>query len=307
MIEHVAQQLGNYRLIRHLGRGGFADVYLGIHIHLKTPAAIKVLHTELTDGEFEKFRTEARTIARLEHPYIVRVLDFGIEGNTPFLVMSYAPNGTLRQRHPRGVRLPLVTVVSYIRQLADALHYAHQQKLIHRDIKPENMLLGRKGEVLLSDFGFVLIAQSSLSQSTKEMAGTLPYMAPEQLQGRPRPASDQYALGIVVYEWLSGDRPFSGSALEIATQHMLHSPPPLCAQNSQLPPEVEEVIFTALAKDPQRRFATVRAFAHALEQASALAVQDSDCFYLDCPTGVLPASIHRYTSALGCDTRRASP
>jgi len=141
MIEHVAQQLGSYRLIRHLGRGGFADVYLGIHIHLKTPAAIKVLHTRLTDGEFEKFRTEARTIARLEHPYIVRVLDFGIDGNTPFLVMSYAPNGTLRQRHPKGVRLPLATVISYVKQLADALHYAHQQKLIHRDIKPENMLL----------------------------------------------------------------------------------------------------------------------------------------------------------------------
>lgn len=275
MIEHVVQQLGNYRLVRHLGRGGFADVYLGIHIHLKTPAAIKVLHTKLTDGEFEKFRTEARTIARLEHPHIVRVLDFGIDGNTPFLVMSYAPNGTLRQHHPKGERLPLATVVSYVRQIADALYFAHQQKLIHRDIKPENMLLGRKGEILLSDFGFVLIAQSSLSQSTKEMAGTLPYMAPEQLQGRPRPASDQYALGIVVYEWLSGDRPFSGSALEIATQHILQPPPPLRTQHPDLPSEVEEVIFAALAKDPQQRFATVRAFANALEQASALAVRDS--------------------------------
>src|ERR1700730_12982694 len=126
MIEHLAQQLGNYRLIRHLGRGGFADVYLGIHIHLKTPAAIKVLHTRLTDSEFEKFRTEARTIARLEHPYIVRVLDFGIDGNTPFLVMSYAPNGTLRQRHPKGVRLPLTTVISSGTGLGQCLHYARQ-------------------------------------------------------------------------------------------------------------------------------------------------------------------------------------
>jgi len=268
MTGYVTQQLGNYRLVRHLGRGAFADVYLGIHVHLKTPAAIKVLHTELTSSDIEKFRTEARTIARLEHPHIVRVLDFGIDGYTPYLVMNYAPNGTLRQRHPKGSILPLATIIIYVKQLTEALQYAHQQKLIHRDIKPENMLLGRHNEILLSDFGFVLIAQSSISQSIKEMAGTIPYMAPEQLQGKPRPASDQYALGIVIYEWLSGDRPFQGSVLEIATQHMLKPPPPLHIKNPAIPSEVEEVVFTALAKDPQQRFATVQAFANALEQAS---------------------------------------
>ncbi len=272
MTDYVTQQLGNYRLVRHLGRGAFADVYLGIHVHLKTPAAIKVLHTELTSSDIEKFRTEARTIARLEHPHIVRVLDFGIDGYTPYLVMNYAPNGTLRQRHPKGSILPLATILNYVRQLTDALQYAHQQKLIHRDIKPENMLLGRHNEILLSDFGFVLIAQSSISQSTKEMAGTIPYMAPEQLQGKPRPASDQYALGIVIYEWLSGDRPFNGSVLEIATQHMLKPPPPLRIKNPEIPSEVEEVVLTALAKDPQQRFTTVQAFANALEQASQVAV-----------------------------------
>jgi len=95
MTNHISQQLGNYQLVRHLGRGAFSDVYLGIHVHLKTPAAIKILHTELTSSDVEKFRTEARTIARLEHPHIVRVIDFGIEDHTPFLVMSFAPNGTL--------------------------------------------------------------------------------------------------------------------------------------------------------------------------------------------------------------------
>src|SRR5260370_41512526 len=191
MTNHISQQLGNYQLVRHLGRGAFSDVYLGIHIHLKTPAAIKILHTELTSSDVEKFRTEARTIARLEHPHIVRVIDFGIEDHTPFLVLALAPNGTLRQRHPKGVRLSLPTIVSYVKQVADALHYAHQQKLIHRDIKPENMLLGRNNEVLLSDFGLVLIAQSSMSQSTKEMAGTGPYIAPHQRRSRPRPARQQ--------------------------------------------------------------------------------------------------------------------
>jgi len=272
MTDYVTQQLGNYRLVRHIGRGAFADVYLGMHVHLKTPAAIKVLHTELTSSDIEKFRTEARTIARLDHPHIVRVLDFGIDGYTPYLVMNYAPNGNLRQRHPKGSILPLATIINYVRQLTEALQYAHQQKLIHRDIKPENMLLGRHNEILLSDFGFVLIAQSSISQSIKEMAGTIPYMAPEQLQGKPRPASDQYALGIVVYEWLSGDRPFQGSVLEIATQHMLKPPPPLRIKNPAIPLEVEEVVFTSLAKDPQQRFATMQAFAHALEQASQVVV-----------------------------------
>src|SRR5256714_13182968 len=153
MTDRVGQQLGNYQLIRLLGEGGFAEVYLGEHIHLGTEAAIKVLHTQLASDDVDKFRTEARTIARLIHPHIVRVLEFGVEGKTPFLVMEYAPNGTLRQRHQKGSRLPLELVLSYVRQIASALQHAHEQRLIHRDIKPENMLLGRTHEVLLSDFG----------------------------------------------------------------------------------------------------------------------------------------------------------
>jgi len=161
MADWVGQQLGNYRLIRMLGEGGFAEVYLGEHIHLGTKAAIKVLHTQLTSDDVDKFRDEARTIANLIHPNIVRVLEFGIEGKTPFLVMDYAPNGTLRQKHPKGVPLPLPTIVNYVKQIAEALQSAHEEKFIHRDVKPENMLLGRRGEVLLSDFGIALVAQSS--------------------------------------------------------------------------------------------------------------------------------------------------
>src|SRR5207245_1923023 len=124
--------------------------------------------------------------------------------------------------------LPLKIVLPYVQQIASALQYAHDKKLIHRDIKPENMLLGQNNEVLLSDFGLALIAQSTNShQATKDMAGTISYMAPEQLQGRPRPASDQYALGIVVYEWLSGERPFHGTLTELYSQHLFTPPPPL--------------------------------------------------------------------------------
>ena len=267
MDDRVGQRLGNYRVMRLIGQGGFGDVYLGEHIHLNTQAAIKVLQTRLVGNNLEQFRVEAQTIARLIHPHIVRILDFGVEEGIPFLVMDYAPNGTLRQRHPKGTPLSPANVVHYVRQAASALQYAHDRKLIHRDIKPENMLLGGNGDVLLSDFGLVLIAQSTSSQTTKEMAGTIPYMAPEQINGRPRPASDQYALGIVIYEWLSGERPFNGAFVEIATQHLMTPPAPLYGRVPGVSKAIEEVVFTALAKDPQRRFANMQAFATAYEQA----------------------------------------
>jgi serine/threonine protein kinase len=209
----IGQQLGNYKLTQLLGQGGFAEVYLGEHVYLKVPAAIKVLHTQLSDrDDIESFLREAQFVARLAHPNIVRVLDFGIVEQVPFLVMDYAQNGTLRQRYPRGTQLPLAPVVSYVKQVASALQYAHDERLIHRDIKPENMLLGRHDEVLLSDFGIALVAQSSRYQNEEDViGGTAAYMSPEQIQGKSRPASDQYSLAIVVYEWLTGERPFQGS------------------------------------------------------------------------------------------------
>ncbi|MBV9230391.1 MAG: protein kinase [Chloroflexi bacterium] len=268
MADRIGQQLGHYRLVRRLGEGGFATVYLGEHIYLNTPAAIKVLATRLAEDDVEQFRSEARFLANLKHPHIVRVLDFGLDGATPFLVMEYAAGGTLRKLHPRGSHLPLSLVVSYVKQVADALQYAHDRKLIHRDIKPENMLVGEQREILLSDFGIALISQSSQVQGVQTVAGTAYYMAPEQYRGRPKLASDQYALGIVVYEWLSGTPPFQGSFLEMASQHLFGTLPSLCEQVPGLPLSVEQVVFKALAKDPALRFASVREFAQALEVAS---------------------------------------
>src|SRR5437899_1453672 len=167
-------------------------------------------------------------MARLAHPHIVRVLDFGVEDSIPFLVMEYAPNGTLRQRHPKGSRVPLDIVVSYVKQVAEALQYIHTQKLIHRDVKPESMVLGRNSEALLSDFDIAIIAQSTRSlqtQRTQEAAGSVAYMAPELLRGKPRPASDQYALAVVTYEWLSGEPPFTGLVKQTASQHLSAHPP----------------------------------------------------------------------------------
>jgi serine/threonine protein kinase len=275
MEDRLEQRLGNYQVKRLLARGGFAEVYLGQHIYLNNQAAIKVLLTQLSDNEMESFLNEARTVVNLFHPNIVRVLEFGVEGNTPFLVMDYAPNGSLRQCYPRGTRLPLSSVTTYIRQAASALHYAHEQRLIHRDIKPENMLLGRNNELLISDFGVAIFAHSSLSASTQQIIGTVAYMAPEQMQGRPRPTSDQYALAIVAYEWLCGERPFHGNLTEIATQQMFTDPPPLREKVPDIPPDVEQVIMTALAKDPRQRYATTLDFADALECAASQAYSRS--------------------------------
>src|SRR5690242_8089182 len=250
MSDLIGQQLGNYRLTRLLGRGGFAEVYLGEHVRLNMLAAIKVLHAHLSEEEKASFQREAQVIAELVHPNIVRVLDFDIKENLPFLVLDYAPNGSLRQHHPKGTRVPLALVASYVKQIAAALQYAHDRKLIHRDVKPENMLLGRQNEVLLSDFGIVAIAHSTSSMSTQASMGTIPYMAPEQIQSYPRPASDQYALGIVTYQWLSGELPFQGSATEIIVKHLSVPPASLLPKVPDLSSEVEQVLFTALAKDP---------------------------------------------------------
>jgi serine/threonine protein kinase len=233
----VGDRIGNYRLIHLLGQGAFADVYLGEHIHLQTRAALKILQIRWVGEQLDLFRQEARTIASLVHPNIVRVFDFGVERSTPFLVMDYAPHGSLRQCYGRGSRVPLNQVVSIVKQVAAALHYAHQKRFIHRDIKPENILLGQNDEVLLGDFGLVLVEQSTGSQLTHSIAGTLPYMAPEQLQGKPRAASDQYSLGIVTYEWLTGSRPFHGGPMELMGQHAMTPPPPLRALVPDISPQ----------------------------------------------------------------------
>ena len=239
----------------------------------------------------------------------MRVLDFDVERDIPFLVIEYAPNGSLRQRHPRGSRVPLNTIVSYVKQIAAGLQYAHDKKLIHRDVKPENMLLKINNELLLSDFGLATIARStqSLSIERLEMAGTPYYMAPEQVRGRIRRASDQYALGVVVYEWISDTPPFTGSLNEIIAQQQFAPPPPLNEKVPGLPFALEQVVMKALAKEPENRYSHVQDFADALEQAvlqqslvvepSAKSFSNAGSFSEEAPTlpsvqpAIMPASL----------------
>lgn len=273
MMDRVGQRFGNYRLLRLLGEGGFAEVYLGEHAFLGTQSAIKVLQIRLAQELLKDFLQEARTLAHLEHPHIVRVLDFGLEESVPFLVMHYAPNGSLRQLHPRGSRLSLVHAVTYTQEIVAALSYIHEQKLIHRDVKPENMLVGRNKELLLGDFGVAVFSHNVRDPRLHEASGTFAYMAPEQLCGDACIASDQYALAVVIYEWLCGSCPFSGTPAEMM-QHHLHTPPPSLREKvPHVSLAVEQVVLRALAKEPQQRFAGVREFADALASACSPAEQ----------------------------------
>ena len=265
MADRVGQQVGTYQLERLLGTGGFAEVYLGRQIHLGTQAAIKLLRTQLVTAEdVARFRAEAATVAHLRHPHIVRVLEFDVQQGVPFLVMDYARNGSLRQRHPKGTRLAPGVIVFYLNQIAEGLDYAHDQRLIHRDIKPGNLLLGEQGEVVLADFGVALMLQQSQTRSLyASVAGTPAYMAPEQAQGRPQRASDLYSLGAILCEWLTGAPPPRGWYAGATGQ----APPSLRERVPGLPVAVEQVVQQALALNPRERFQSARELARAFEQA----------------------------------------
>ena len=282
--KNIGRRVGEYRLAEFLGKGGFANVYLGEYSDskskLKKLAAVKLLQMDRVNPKdleqvHKEFRKEAGTLAALNHENIVRVLEFGTKGEVPFLVMEYAPHGTLHDAHPKGTCLSPMQVVAYVDQIADALDYLHSQKVMHLDIKPENFFLVKKpnGEikVLLGDFGLAQTIHNTLSQIMPDkVAGTAPYMAPEYMVGEqpPSPACDQYALGAMVYEWLSGKRPIAGPAHLIAERHLYNvRPEPLYGNISGISLEIEEVVFKALERDPKDRYPNVKTFAEALKQA----------------------------------------
>jgi len=267
MIGKEGLHLGHYRLVRLLGTGRFSEVYLGEHIYLGAQVALKLQSLHLASGAQERFMAEAQLLQSLTHPHIVQVRDFGVEGDIAFLVMSYASGGTIHTFHPKGQPLPLSTVVAYIQQIASALSYMHEHRVIHRDLKPENLLIDQSGQLLLGDFSLATRVSLSSDYAYAAMEGSLAYMAPEQFRGKPHIASDQYALAVIVYEWLSGTRPFQGTLAELCHAHLYMPPPPLSQDALPNASLVEQVLHTALAKDPTRRFADIRTFATALARA----------------------------------------
>ena len=276
MPDLIGQTLRNrYQIQSSLGRGGMADVYLAWDGRRQVPVALKVLREDLAeDPEFlQRFQREAEALARLDHPNIVRFYSLERQGSLAFIVMDYVPGTTLRGRLSAGQPLPPAEVTAIMRQIAAALHYAHDSGYIHRDIKPGNIMLREDGTALLSDFGIARAAMAATM--TAAPLGTPAYMSPEQILGRDLgPQSDIYSLGVCLYEMVTGRRPFTGEGTsgtstmdKIRTQHLHSLPPDPRLYNPNLPPAAVAVILRALAKDPAQRWPDAISMARAWEAA----------------------------------------
>jgi len=286
MADLVGHNLGNYRIVSRLGRGGMGEVYRAVHILLNRPAAIKVLHADqAVDSTFQaRFLREARAAAALSHPNIVEVFDFGEQDDNSYLVMELVPDGSLRsllRQRGKGAGWSLGMGVDLARQTAEGLAYAHAHGMVHRDIKPDNLLLQRlepptdaNGEerylLKISDFGLArLVEDTSELTVTGMVMGTPAYMSPEQCQGGVIDGrSDLYSLGVVLYELATGAPPFRVKTLSEAVFKHISAPPiPPREVQPDLPIALQEVILRCLAKAPEDRYATGTELAEALEDA----------------------------------------
>ena len=262
--ERVGKQIGPYRLTRLLGVGGYGEVYEAEHRLLKQTRAIKLLlERHFHDPkQHERFLREARTLASLEHPNIVPVLEVDEAGAMLYLVMPLYQRGSLDDLlKQRATPLPLAEVEHYLTQVCAALSYAHDRGIAHLDLKPENLLLHDDGRLVLADFGLAhLLKQGRLEAGSSASWGTPYYMAPEQIQGNPEPRTDLYALGVILYEVLTMQRPFTGTTpAAVMMKHLLEAPPALQAAYPAAPAALEPVIQKALAKQPADRYPTAEA------------------------------------------------
>ncbi|MBX5449349.1 serine/threonine-protein kinase [Thermogemmatispora sp.] len=302
----IGQRLGAYLIQRKLGEGAMARVYKAYHSRLRRDVAIKIIRPEVAarPGFAARFEQEAQLIASLEHPHIVAVYDFGEAylgelGTIPYLVMQYVGGGTLRDLLREGRPLDHALAIRYARDMASALHLAHERGIVHRDVKPQNMLLtrGPQREILLSDFGIAkLLDRRAASPSsdrqplsagsedegeptqpelerlqltgTSELLGTAAYMAPEQIRRLPVDArTDIYALGVVLFQMLTGHPPFEAqSTAALLYHHVYSTAPDVRTLNPAIPAPLAQIIARALAKAPEERFQSATELAHALDE-----------------------------------------
>lgn len=274
MADRVGQRLGNHTLIRLLGRGSFGEVYEAEHRLLQRKQAIKILLDHyLSDHQFrERFLREARVLAALDHPHIVHVDELGTEGDCIYLVMPYLSGGTLHhmlQQHAGW--LGLAKVERYVEQICAALSYAHSRKVVHLDLKPSNLLLHEDGRLLLADFGLAhLMKQGALQGGTSLFFGTPHYMAPEHVRGEPDWRSDLYALGVMLYQMLTGHLPFDGAnPEEVILKQVMEPPPSLGNVQPGLPTALDDVVQKALAKKAEERYQTAGELLSAFKAALA--------------------------------------
>lgn len=270
MNNYSGKQIEHYRLIKQQGLGGMAIVYHAYDVTLERDVALKLIRSDaFAEDEhgrlMKRFEREARAQSRFSHPNIVPVYDYGEFEGMPYLVMAFFPGGTLKDK--TGKPVEIMQAIDWVIPIADALSYAHQRGVIHRDVKPSNILFDEKNHPILTDFGIAKLLEESDGTLTDTGfgVGTPDYMAPEQWQGQADAASDQYALGVVLYELLTGKKPFAAETPVAVALKQLNDPlvqPSVYAPT--IPDEVEKVLYKALASDPGDRYENMAAFQKAL-------------------------------------------
>jgi len=267
---------GRYRVATKIATGGTSTVYRGLDTRLDRPVALKVMDSRYSgDQQFlTRFQLEARSVARLKDPGLVAVYDQGLDGHHPFLVMELVEGGTLRELLAERGPMPPHAVAAVLRPVLGGLAAAHRAGLVHRDVKPENVLISDEGEVKIVDFGLVRAVAEAGITSTSVILGTAAYLSPEQVKdGKASPRSDVYAAGIVAYELLTGQTPFSGdTALSVAYQRLDTDVPPPSSLISGVPSQFDELVERSTARDPAGRYADAQdmgaeldAIVHALQ------------------------------------------
>ena len=270
----IGKSLGRYHILEQLGEGGMAVVYKAYDTRLEREVAVKVIRTEkLTletmDKSLKRFAREAKALARLTHPNIIPISDYGEEEGVPFLVMDYIPGGTLKEKLRGNLAMDWQEAIKLLMPIARALDYAHQQKIIHRDIKPSNILITASGEPMLTDFGIakiIEIEETADLTGTSLGVGTPEYMAPEQVTAKiVDHRADIYALGVVFYEMVTGRKPFQADTpMAVLFKHASDPLPHPTQFVPKLPKEIEQVLLKVLAKDPANRYQSMTEFANAL-------------------------------------------
>ncbi len=283
-----------YTILERIGGGGMADVYRAHDKLLDRSVAVKVLRSQFTDDEefVSRFRREAQAAAKLSHPNIVNIYDVGLDDQAYYIIMEYISGETLKDKIDREAPLPVETAVRIAIEIAEALEHAHQNNIVHCDIKPHNIMVTRSGRIKVTDFGIARAVTSSTMTNSGTIIGSVHYFSPEQAKGTAVGAkSDIYSLGVVLYEMLTGQVPFTGeSPISIALKHLQEEPKPPRELNSEIPPLIEAIVVKAMHKDPAARFSDIGEMIADFRMAQNYLRDDRTrrLSHTDFPTQILP-------------------